>query len=273
MVHANRSRDACISSLYAASAEFYGGEFDVSSKTFCKIYSDLLSEAGCDDTATRLAARMRLACAGPDPRVPDEYLSDPWIRLSLGMDPQSGYPATVYRYIHSGGKTQLPDPETPRDHSGASHAKLIVAEDRVSALPEVNTDLRQIVEETEFVTASLREGEALGRRGGEFELMSKWFIGRSLLLRGRLFLFNGNALMAEGMFRAAGDLATVHPPNPRLATLQSLASHALGDLLVKWEKREAEGDRIKSLHPLPPPSGEIRRFIPEPVIAELDQLE
>jgi hypothetical protein len=142
----------------------------------------------------------------------------------------------------------------------------------VSNLPLANADGRDVSREVELVSRSLKSAERIASFGPDHELISKWYIGRSLILRGSLFEFNANALMAEGMYRAAGDI--IHTPiTPRHVTLKLLANNKLGDLLLKWEKRELEGENINMLNPLTKGSLQVlNTYIPEPTLFELNKI-
>ena len=160
-----------------------------------------------------------------------------------------------------------------------NNALIYDAMNRVNMLPSANPDGRSVEEELSIVNKALKAGESLAKRPSpEYDIIAKWYIGRSLLLRGKLFEFNGNAVMAEGMYNAALEQARNHSPvfTPRLTVLEAMSTNALGGLLLKWEKRESEGRALKEANVWLTPELESsfnQRNIVEPTLDQLATLE
>lgn len=269
MGHAGAKHEAAVAGLYAATCQYYSGDCERAISTLAT-HRTALSDGRAKSLADRYLIGLELE-AGRSPSV--TQTPDSWSQLSLGKEPQNdSFANQLYSFLQDPSKT-LPSGSTSTELVGVAYANLAVASRLVSQLPRANVDSTDISKHVDFVTNSLRSGEAVAAKGHELTIASKWYIGRSLLLRGCLFEFNGNALMAEGMYRAAADV--VHPQlhlpgTPRILLLRRLANNQLGQLLLKWEKREREGESLIADNPVS--QTKIDLFMPEPVLEELDNI-
>lgn len=269
MGHAGAKHEAAVAGLYAATCQYYSGDCERASTTFVT-HRSALSDRQAKSLADRFLTGLELE-AGRSLSV--TQTSDPWAQLSLGKEPQNySFANQLYQFIQDPSKTLFPG-STSTELVGVAYANLAVASRVVSQLPRANVNSKDISKHVDLVSKSLRAGEAVAAKGHELKIASKWYIGRSLLLRGRLFEFNGNALMAEGMYRAAAGV--VHPQldlpgTPRLLMLRRMAHNQLGQLLLKWEKREREGESLLADNPAPQRILDV--FMPEPVMEELDNI-
>ena len=282
MDHANAPKEAAVCGMYAATCDYYSGNAEHARLTFASI-----AQAGHDGVLNALARRYKVATeielglADPNwtPKTADVDSADPWVQLSLGQEPDVGsYAHSVWEYIRSSGSSPSPAQGTAGLEAMArAHGLLTVASSAVTALPKANTDNADVSEQTELVSGALKAGEAIAVLSGpEYAVISKWYIGRSLLLRGRVFGFNGNALMAEGMYKGASDVTNHHQPvpqTPRIKLLRTMANHHLGSLLLKWEKREREGEDLMNVNVVPDGVDQkLDVFIPQPTLDELDKV-
>ena len=256
MTHANQSRDSSIANLYAGTCNFYSGDIQGASLLFQNSFKSLALSDPAKTSAYQfsLSALFELYLKGdqtawpPSPEVP---VSDPWIQLALNTVPVDGFPKQVWDFQESG--TELADvPSDGIESEAVAWAHLRRAYTAVSKLPKANALGQKIDHEVKLVNLALKAGEKVRSLGDEHDIIGVWYVGNSLILRGRLFEFNANALMAEGMFRAAGDLVTKHSHAiPRNFLLSRMANSHLGDLLLRWEKREQEGQRLLDSNPSP----------------------
>jgi hypothetical protein len=280
MENANFPVEAAIANLFTGMCGYYSGECQHSFNLFSRSFVEL-SKWQLNSPQAKTALRFKLGSSLALQSLKNEDIdwltvlnADAETRLSLGQIPKedSGFPRHVWEFIDSEGKSPLPPATHPTDSILEAYAFLTLADMAVSHLPLANSDGRDVSKETELVSRSLKSAERIGSFGPDHELISKWYIGRSLILRGILFEFNANALMAEGMYRAAGDII-YSPCTERHITLKLLASNKLGDLLLKWEKREREGEKLKMLNPIPKGSLQLlNTYIPEPTLFELNKI-
>jgi hypothetical protein len=266
--------DAAISGLYVASSQYYTGHLELSHRSFCA-NADMLSSLGTStalQTARRYAIVTGYLLDSPEPMDPTQH--DSWSQLMVNSVPQKGtFANNIWMCLQTGEPRDLGESCSEIEKQAVAHALLFLAKNEVDKLPAANTQGVDVGKQTEQVTRALKAGESIAALGDENVLVSKWYIGNSLLLRGRLFEFNGNALMAEGMYRAAADLAASFKSPPRINLLRNRALNRLGELLCKWEKREQEGENLKENNPtVVPRNWNDATFIPEPTFGELDRL-
>ena len=288
MSHANQSRDSNIANLYAGTCNFHTGDVSSASSLFKNSFSSLSANHGFSDLASKTAYEFLLSAnfesyvkdpsiAYPAESPPTTYSdSAPWIQLSLGMPPSDGFPRTVWEFVHSG--IELADsPSSDKEFEAIAWAQLRRAYSAVSVLPKANATGVNIEREIKLVNLALKSGEKVRSLGEEFDVTSRWYVGYSLVLRGQLFEFNANALMAEGMYRAAVDLAEKSSDClPRNRFIKTTANHRLGDLLKRWERREQEGTRLVDANVLPDPKATekvINSFVSLPRCLTLDSLD
>jgi hypothetical protein len=279
MTHAHQLRDANLAKLYAGTSLLYSGDakqaFDVFSCA-CKNVdgSDPLTSTGLRfQLAANLQYQIGVGTMPPQSTYPQSS-TDPWIRLTIGKEPMEGsFPWKINRFVKGIDRNKLV-PSCGIEMEAIAYANTSVASQALLALPKANSEGICVQKETELVNIALKSSEKLRARGREYQVIGTWYVGNCLLMRGTLFQFNGNALMAEAMYRAAHDLRSPST-TPRINLLHALANNKLGDLLEKWEKREAEGQALKAGNPLPP-TEVIQKymitFVPEPTFEQLDIL-
>jgi hypothetical protein len=163
------------------------------------------------------------------------------------------------------------------NHIQTSTESLNSLDTKISALPLANAEGVSVDAETESISQILRDGEELIRGGqpaDEVRLIGKWIVARCLLMRGKLFQFNANALMAEAMYRASIEQATVDGEItlPRVTATNTRAHRELGKLLLNWEKRETEGKLLLNKYPEDPSPLFFERYIPAVTFRELDSI-
>ena len=258
MAHANKPRESAIANLYTATCNYYSGDFQTSQKLFTDSYNIVQHP-----TVFQMKSALN----------PPTLSSDPWIQLSCNSEPEIGsFPYSVWQFIQSTGTLPLPEAKTLMDQLGSAHALFAVAAKAVYALPKANAECIDVKEPTSLVTKALKAGEGVQKKGGEFSIIGSGYVGKSLLLRGKLFEFNGNALMAEGMYRAASDvLMQVSGRTPTTMAVKRAANRALGELLLKWEKREREGDQLLADNEIVM-SEDLMRFVADPLFGDLDSI-
>ena len=275
MTHANQARDSGIANLYAGTCNFYLGDMNQASSLFSSSTKSIESTIPhlfklSSDFETHLSSGDGTAWS------PSSSYSDPWVQLALSTQPSSGFPKQVWEFVHTGN--DFSDiPSSGAEFEAVAWANLRRAYTVVSKLPKANSTGVSIDKEIKLVNLSLKAGEKIRSLGDEHDIIGVWYVGNSLLLRGRLFEFNANALMAEGMYRAAGDLVRKFSnPIPRMALLSRMANNHLGDLLLRWEKREQEGKRLLESNQIPSKSlieESISSFSALPKFEDLDSLE
>jgi hypothetical protein len=91
---------------------------------------------------------------------------------------------------------------------------------------------------------ALADAEELGRSGPEGKTLAPWFIAHSLLVHGRVAVTSGQALLAEALFQAAKERAVDISSLARREVCEYRCDKAMGELLLKWEKREDRGASI-----------------------------
>ena len=281
MTHANQSRDAAIAKLHASTCSYYSGDFIEAKQMFASVHSQL--DCLASDPVKMMAGRYTFATSFIDARTSSDLQSilyrarnstDMWTHLSVGDEPPIGsYPRAVQDFIRNEGESWLMEGGNSTERIAYSYALLSVAEAKVNKLPMANVDSLDLSDHVSMVTRSLRGAEAIASdRHPDLEFISKFFVAQSLLLRGKLFAFNANALMAEGMYRAAMEL-TESRVTPRLELVNIMARNYLGDLLLKWERREREGEDLLDTHHKPEGIGKrLSTFILEPTFDELERL-
>lgn len=281
MKNANIPRDAAIAGLFLGLSEYYSGHWEDSARTFSQSFVEL-SKLQINSPQANTALRYKLGTSIALQALGNESINwqtvltqDPQTRLCLGQIPRhDSYSRAVWDHLDKKGPSgsSLLEAKESTDVILESFALLSRADMAVQGLPLANSDERDISNEIEMVSKSLKSAERISPLGPEYRLISKWYIGRSLILRGTLFEFNANALMAEGMYRAAADLMDT-PLTPRQAILKTLAYHKLGNLLLKWEKRESEGEKLIHMNPLSKASLQVMNtYIPEPTMDELNKV-
>jgi hypothetical protein len=281
MRHSNNTRDCAIGNLYAASCAYFGGKLDEARNMF--VSAEKSSQYSYNDPLGLMSRRYSFSTTLMSSTSSEQQSllyrakdsSDMWTHLTANIEPPMGsFAREIWEYTLSGGQTKVRDPGNSAELIGLTHGLLSVAEARIDGLPKANATGMDISELVDKVTVSLRSAENIGKDGSEdLKIISRFFISRSLILRGRLFEFNANALMAEGMYRAAMDISASRI-TPRLRLVSQFAQNHLGDLLLKWEKREPEGEQLKKAIVLPEGADSfLRRFIIEPTFDELDKLE
>jgi hypothetical protein len=253
MKHANSTKDESIASLFAASCSYFHGDFEESRKSFNRIVSQ---SSGLENDPVKMqASRYMFATNLMAAQSTSEIQSiiyrargaaDMWTHLAVDVEPPVGsYARTVHEFIHSDGEKSLTSPSNSTERLAYAHALITVAGSSIAKLPEANVDNINISDQVESVKVALKSAEAIAEGGkADLAILSKFYIARALLLRGRLFEFNANALMAEGMYRAAAE-QTESRLAPRLTAINRIAKRSLGDLLSKWERREREGEELK----------------------------
>lgn len=288
MSHANQYRDSSIANLYAGTCCFYTGDIAQASSLFKDSFSNLSSRHGLADSASKTAYEFLLSAEFeshvkdqsrqyPAQPSPTEYAeSDSWIQLSLGKSPRDGFAKAVWDYAESSVEL-LDPPSSAKEYEAVAWAQLKRAYSAVSLLPKANASGVSIEREVKLVNLALKAGERVKSLGDEYDVASSWYVGYSLLLRGQLFEFNANALMAEGMYRAAADLVDKSAILiPRKSFIKATANHRLGDLLKRWERREQEGERLLNANALPDAEvteSIIHTFVSFPHCSTLDNLD
>ena len=267
-VHSNRAKEAAFAELYSGTCEYYSGNSNRAHSLFRGVRESVASSGGMVSVAARLMIATQPLDASSPPTSGELSFAD-----QLG---EGAFVNSLNEFVASGGKSVLPRSETILEENAVCHALLAVASRRVGLLPIANPDGRSSDAEVHLVGRALKAAETFGKHSApEIEIIKRWYIGRSLILRGRLFEFNGNALMAEGMYQAAIEQSNKQT-TPRLRILQAMSSKALGGLLRKWEKRENEGTVfIDSSSWLSTQAAEAasNRIILEPTFQELMSLE
>lgn len=270
LMHASK-RDHVISSLYSATCEYYSGNILRSHEAFLQIHKNT---ADYPDLAAT-SARMALCTILPNGTFSPQSMGNPWIQLCMNEEPEEEGSFARSVYLYEKDPTQkTPIPHNGNEENALCNVLLQMANNSIEQLPLANTEKRDIKTQMELVDKALKAGECLGNRAGaEFPIIAKWYIGRSLMLRGRLFEFSGNAVMAEAMFNAAIDQSK-NPITPRLNALRAASTNALGELLLKWEKRENEGNILKQqYYSYLAPASFMNKIIMEPTIEEISYLE
>jgi hypothetical protein len=281
MNHSKRTSEANIATMFAATCSYFSGDLNESKLLFSRT---LENSPGPDSEPVRLMAdRYVVSTFLVGTSSLSEFQSilyrsknskDMWTNLTTGMEPPVGScPRLVAEAIEAGDISKIPEGVHSTEKVGNVHALLALAEARISALPIANVDGTNISELVDLVTKALKSAEKLAENDKpDLEAVSKFYIGRSLILRGMLFEFNANALMAEAMYRAAGE-QTEPRLSPKLHLLGMKARNHLGELLLKWEKREREGQELKAANPVDElVERKISTFIVEPTFDELSRL-
>lgn len=281
MNHANSKTEESVAGLFAASCSYYSGDFEASRNSFSSIAAQRVGPDS--DPVTMMAKRYMFMTSLMDSQSTSELQSllyrgksynDMWTHLTVDIEPPIGsYPRLIRECIHAEGIIELPAPSNSTERIAHAHALITVAANTVSKLPKANVDNINISDQVESVSKALKAAEAIAEPGKpDLSVLSKFYIARALLLRGRLFEFNANALMAEGMYRAAAEQSEI-VSTPRLAAINSIAKHSLGDLLSKWERREREGQLLKEENPILETADRLTRmFILDPTFDELSRL-
>lgn len=275
MNHANSPDEASLSALYAATCEYYSGNSAAAIRSFSQICSSHKEETALSQAALRYSLATSSIALQTEKLLQECKTSkDAYLQLTAGIEPQSGtYANSVWDHVRTAGEAELSFPSSSTEKIAHAYALLSVADSMVSKLPKANVDSIDVSRETNQVGKALKAGELIGAVGGELGIISKWYIARSLLLRGRLFQFNANALMAEGMYRAAADV-TATAVTPRLKLLNDAAFNHLGELLWKWERREREGEQLMKDHPISEAYlKNMNVFVLEPTMDELEVIQ
>ena len=280
MSNAKLLRESAIVGLFRGLCNYYGGRWDEALNEYTTSFVEL-SKIQLNSKEAQAALRYKtgislsLEALGSNDKVHWQTIltPDPETRLCLGQIPKeaSCYSRRVFEYLEN-QNLSLPEPASPTENILQAFSLLTIADRAVGKLAKANSAGIDISSEVEMVTKSLKSGERIASSGPAHHSIAMWYVGRSLLLRGTLFEFNANALMAEGMYRAACDLEK-SPLTPRHAILTRLANRKLGELLSKWEKREREGEKLIQTNPVT--NGAIQllnTYIPEPTLFELDKL-
>ena len=273
MNHANAPNEAALAGLYSATCDYYGGN----GKAFADSYWNAQTDDPIRNIGLRYSVATQLTTASEAETIALKELctgsQDPYLQLTAGIEPsEHTYAHSAWKYVQSKGETDLKPPSSALERITHAYALLSLADLLVNELPKANVDGIDVSGIVEKVSKALKAGEAVAAPGGDLSFIGKWFIARSLVLRGRVFEFNANALMAEGMYRAAVDVSSIGV-TPRVRLVNTLALNHLGDLLLKWERREREGEQIKTDHPLSPDSlKNLNVFVLEPTLEELSKI-
>jgi hypothetical protein len=199
--------------------------------------------------------------------------SDLWVQFSAGLEPPAGsYARKVWEFQHTGSSLEAPQ-SNPNDRIAYTYALIADAERDFDQLPPLNMDNSDVSNLVDRVTKALRSSESIGKDASpDLACIGKFYISRSLILRARLFQFNGNALMAEAMYRAAIDVSGSNE-TPRLSLVTGVSKHHLGKLLSKWERREREGEQLLEENPASERTEKlVKLFVAEPTLDELSKL-
>jgi hypothetical protein len=132
----------------------------------------------------------------------------------------------------------------------------------------------------EHAGRALTVAEDLAKFNGEGKILSPWFVTHALLLHGRMAMKQGNALIAEALFDAAKEKAeeafSFQGNCGRNEVLLWRCMKHKADLLVKWEKREAQGvailEGISGKYDLAEIADASEIFVPPPSLEDLDIL-
>lgn len=280
MMHANQSVEHAIANLYVGVSALYLGESNKASDMFLASL-DRLSANG--SRHANVAARFRLSSEMESKNViKDDYSAwgkDPQISLGLNERPSDESSSEYGLWMsHKDDLTKLgkllEDVNSPMDLISASYMVLNRLESVILSLPPFNTDEVSVNTEIDLITELLKSGEKLSTQShGEIRLIGNWIIGRALLLRGRLFQFNTNALMAEAMYNASIEKVTGEEMTlPRFTTLRRRGNRELGALLLNWERRENEGKKLLDAYSEEANDLCFKQVIPTITFQELDNL-
>lgn len=255
MLHANQSEEHAVANLYLGATYLYSGDSKKAFGFFSNSF-DVLSEK--NSQVASLAAKFKLSAEmESSSNITTDYsawLKDPEIAVALGKEPtdknsiqyklwQNREDIGQYEQILSSTESQ-----SILDQTHTTTFILNQLDQSISTLPLANASEVSVDQETKILGQILKSGENIlscPNNSCEVGVIANWIIARALLLRGNLFQFNANALMAEAMYRAAiekleGDAMTL----PRVTALKYRANRELGTLLSKWDKRESEGMKL-----------------------------
>lgn len=286
MDHANQDRDSSVANMFSGACNFYSGDMIHASTKFHDSFKRLSTIKGLGDKASKTAHELYLctqlelhvqnnkSVVWPPTDTPMEYMqSDPWTQLAHASAPTDGFARSVYELAVS-GVDMVDEASSGKEFEAVAWANLRKAYSAVSMLPKANSTGASIDREVKTVNLALKSGEHVRAFGHEMTNVGSWYVCNALILRGTLFEFNGNALMAEGMYRAASDMAD-HTPTPRMGVAKRVANYKLGDLLLRWEKREREGQQLIEANPNPDKQLVdlcINTFVGMPQFSTLDEI-
>lgn len=280
MSHAKSARDGAICRLYAATCSYFGGNLGEAKSNFDVVSNE--SALGESDPIRTVANRYSFSTSlmsAPDAVSVQKLLyrgkgsGDLWVQFSAGLEPPAGsYARKVWEFQHTGSCLEAPQSNS-NDKIAYTYALIADAERDLEQLPPINIDNTDVSNLVDRVTKALRSSESIGKDASpDLGCIGKFYISRSLILRARLFQFNGNALMAEAMYRAAIDVAESEQ-TPRLSLVSGMSKHHLGKLLSKWERREREGEQLIEENPTSERTEKlVRIFVAEPTLDELGKL-
>ena len=268
MRHANQVNESTLAHLYAGTCELYAGNTQRCVDVFSSVNPRTTSSRAMESCTERfrLAASVQLHLE-TDCMIPQS--DSVWWRLGSGDKPGTSSDPLAHGIceIIEGRTAEVPD---ELKLEAEAYSMLIKASNALSKLSVANTEGSEL----ELVNAALKAGKKIRSK-----TIGSWYIGRSLLMRGQLFEYNGNALMAEAMYSAARDvtISAEVADTARIRILRKMACNSLGDLLLKWEKREPVGAKLKALNQVPVDKETLERainfFVPEPTLEQLDILD
>ncbi len=97
------------------------------------------------------------------------------------------------------------------------------------------------------------------------QVYKQYFISSCLLSRGRIMVVAGDAVLAEGLFKAAIDQSKIGSAKAKIPLFSSLiesSNRGMADLFLKWSGRESEGEKILSvIGPLEPSNSKTLKAI------------